>query len=61
MSDSALLDSLSDDPRFDLVRQREARLDALRAEAGRSKRTVQEGYGTVCTFEAEEGLIKRMA
>jgi len=57
LSDSELLDSLADDPRFDLS----ARREELQHEIRTIKLIRENEYGRVVTYTEEKGLIERMA
>ena len=61
LSDSALLDSLNDDPRFDLAAHRERRMDQLKAEVEKVKDLRESDYGKVITYGEEKKLIERMS
>lgn len=61
MSDSALLDSLEDDPNFDLAAHRERRMDELKAQIGQIKTLQESEYGRVVTYGEEKKLIERMS
>lgn len=61
LSDSALLDSLDDDPQFDLTAQRERRMEELQREVRRVKDLQTSEYGRVITYGEEKKLIERMA
>lgn len=61
MSDSALLDSLEDDPNFDLAAHRERRMDELKAQIGQVKTLQESEYGRVVTYGEEKKLIERMS
>ncbi|KAI9633886.1 putative GTPase inhibitor [Dioszegia hungarica] len=61
LSDSALLDSLEDDPRFDLSAHRERRLEELQREIKKVQTLQTSEYGRVVTYGEEKKLIERMA
>jgi hypothetical protein len=61
LSDSALLDSLEDDPNFDLAAHRERRMDELKAQIGQVKTLQESEYGRVVTYGEEKKLIERMS
>jgi hypothetical protein len=61
LSDSELLDSLNDDPRFDLTLHREQRLEAIKREVDKLKSLQESEYGRVVTYGDEKQLIQRMA
>ena len=61
LSDSELLDSLDDDPRFDLVGNRERRMEALKKEVDRVRELRESEYGRVVTYSDEKRLIERMS
>ncbi|KAK1922061.1 putative GTPase inhibitor [Papiliotrema laurentii] len=61
LSDSALLDSLDDDPRFDLAANREKRMEEIKEEVEKVKRLRETEYGRVVTYGEEKKLIERMA
>lgn len=61
LSDSALLDSLEDDPNFDLAAHRERRMDELKAQIGQIKTLQESEYGRVVTYGEEKKLIERMS
>jgi hypothetical protein len=61
LSDNALLESLEDDPAFNLESHREARLEAIQAEARQLKEVRETKFGRVITFHEEKELIERMA
>lgn len=60
LSDSELLDSLADDPRFDLTADRERRLEAIRLEVGKVKDLSESEHGRVVTYGEEKKLIERL-
>ncbi|CAD6580491.1 MAG: hypothetical protein TREMPRED_002757 [Tremellales sp. Tagirdzhanova-0007] len=61
LSDSAILDSLLDDPRFDLSAHRERRLEELKAQVDKVRVLQDTEYGRVVTYGEEEKLIERIA
>lgn len=61
LSDSELLDSLNDDPRFDLAQHREQRMEALKQEVDKVKYLRETEYGKVITYGEEKKLIERMS
>jgi len=61
LSDSELLDSLDDDPSFDLAAQRERRIEELQAEIRKVTRLQTTEYGRMLTYSDEKALIERMA
>ncbi|RSH91710.1 hypothetical protein EHS25_009079 [Saitozyma podzolica] len=61
LSDSALLDSLDDDPRFDLAAQRERRLEELQKEVRKVQVLQDSEYGRMITYGQEKALIERMS
>ena len=61
LSDSELLDSLEDDPRFDLAADRERRIEALKQEVRTVRDLRENDYERVVTFEEEKKLIQRMS
>ncbi|ORY28131.1 thioredoxin-like protein [Naematelia encephala] len=61
LSDSALLDSLDDDPRFDLASHREQRMEQLKQAVGQVKELRESEYGRVISYAEEKKLIERMS
>jgi hypothetical protein len=61
LSDSELLDSLADDPRFDLAADRERRLEAIRMEVDKVKELRESDFGRVVTYGEEKKLIERLS
>lgn len=61
ISDSELLDSLEDDPRFDLSTHREQRIQELSKEIKKIQALKESDYGRVITYTQEKDLIERMS
>ncbi|ORX40758.1 thioredoxin-like protein [Kockovaella imperatae] len=61
LSDSALLDSLDDDPRFDIAADRDRRMEKLKEEVEKVKQLQESDYRKVVTFTDERKLIERMS
>lgn len=61
LSDSALLDSLAEDPHFDLSSHRERRLEELKEQVDKVRVLQSSEYGRMVTYGEEKRLIERMS
>lgn len=59
LSDSELLEGLEE--KFDLGKERERRLAALKEQSDKAKRLQETEYGRVVTYGDEKKLIERMS